>query len=297
MKTILLSASTILLSIVLASGQTKNEPSASGYAPVNGQEIYYEIYGEGAPLILLHGAYMTIDMNWGQLIPELSEKRKVIAVEMQGHGHTADTERAFDYKSLASDVAGVLKHLNIPEADITGYSFGGTIALQTGIDYPEMIRKIIIISSTYKMEGWIPEVQEAIKTMQPDFLDQTPLKIEYEKVAPDPDHWRAFIEKFIVFDRKGYDLGAENIGKLKSPVLFVMGDNDGVDLNHVAEMYRLCGGGVSGDLEGIPKSQLAILPGKSHIGLMMDTKGVLSAIIPFLQDAPPPASFLPEPQH
>lgn len=297
MKTILLSAGTVFLSFILAVGQTKNKPSASGYAPVNGQEIYYEIHGEGKPVILLHGAYMTIGMNWGEIIPVLSETRKVIAVEMQGHGHTADTERAFNYKSLASDVAGVLKHLNIPEADIIGYSFGGTIALKTGIDYPEMIRKMIIISSTYKMEGWIPRVREAIHTMQPDFLDQTPLKTEYEKVAPDPGHWRPFIEKFIAFDREGYDLGAENIGKLKSPVLFVMGDNDGVDLNHIAEMYRLCGGGVSGDMEGIPESQLAILPGKSHVGLMMDTKGILSAIIPFLEDTPPPPSFLPEPQH
>lgn len=274
----------LLITMTTASiSQTSLKPAKKGYAPVNGLKMYYEVYGKGEPILLLHGAYMNINLNWAPMIPELAKSRQVIAVEMQGHGHTADIDRPFDYKSFASDVAGLIKHLDIKRTDVIGYSFGGTIALQFGIDHPELVNKMVIISTAYKSNGWSEEAQKAFTSMQPDFLDNTPLKATYDTIAPDPGHWRAFVTKFIDFDQKSYDLGSENIKNISAPILFIMGDNDGVDLSHVTEMYKLCGGGVFADFVGVPKSQLAVIPGKGHVSLMMDTSNILSYVNPFLE--------------
>lgn len=287
------SVSRILPSIVLVCllcfnsiAQEKNfqqmKPAKTGYAPVNGLKVYYEIYGEGAPLVLLHGAYLSIDMNWGQIIPELSKKRKVIALELQGHGRTADVTRAISYPSLASDVAGVMKFLKIDSADIFGYSFGGTVAIQLAIKNPELVKKLIVVSASYKHEGLLPEGREMLKTFQNTFFDNTPLMSDYKRLAPDTAHWHAFVDKMIKFDNTDFNLGEEKIKTIKAPVLLVMGDNDGFDLTHTIATYRLLGGGVFGDMAGLPKSQLAILPGKTHVSLMMDTEKILSTINPFL---------------
>ncbi len=255
----------------------------SGIAAVNGQKIYYEVYGEGTPIVLLHGAYMNIEMNWSQMIPELAKKRKVIALEMQGHGHSSDSERPFDVKSMATDVAEVLKYLKVNEpADVVGYSMGGIIALQFIIDHPAAVRDLVIISSTYKSDGWLPQVRNIFQMMTPEVFDATPLKTAYDKTAPDPKHWRDFVAKMIVFNKKEFDLGEENIKKIKSPVLLIMADNDGVDMLHKASFYKLLGGDVSGDMAGLPKSQLAIVPGTTHVSLMMQTDKLLSMINPFL---------------
>jgi pimeloyl-ACP methyl ester carboxylesterase len=259
------------------------KPDKSGYAPVNGMNIYYEVFGEGPAVVLLHGAYMTIYLNWSQLIPELTKTRKVIALELQGHGHTADSDRPFNYADLAKDVAGVMKHLKLDSADVIGYSFGGTIAYEFAIQYPELVKKLIILSSVYKYEGWLQEVRDVLNTFDPAFLDQTPLKSAYEAVAPNPAQWRKFVEKFIAFDTQSFTLGADRVKTITCPVLIVSGDNDGVDLDHLVETYRLLGGGRFGDMSGVPQSHLAILPGTTHVGLMMDTKKLVDVLIPFLQ--------------
>lgn len=258
------------------------KPAKTGYAPVNGLRIYYEIYGEGKPLVLLHGAYMTIGLNWGGIIPELVKTRKVIALELQGHGHTADISRPFSYPSLASDVAGVLKHLNIDSADILGYSFGGVIAYYLAANYPKLINKLIIASAPYRYDGWLPEVRSLFQSFQPAFLDNTPLVTEYKTVAPDSSHWHAFVNKMVELDKKDYNVGEEKIKAIKSPVLLISGDNDGIDLNHLATAYRLLGGGVMGDIAGLPRSQLAILPGKTHVSLVMDANPLISIVNEFL---------------
>jgi pimeloyl-ACP methyl ester carboxylesterase len=264
--------------------QTKNFPSlkSSGYAPVNGLKIYYEVHGTGDPIVLLHGAYMTIDMNWAAVIPELSKTRKVIVLELQGHGRTADINRPFSYNALANDVAGVMKHLKIESADVLGYSFGGTVAYALAIQNPELVKKLIIVSSVYKYNGWIPELRSMLASFQPNFFDQTPLMPAYKSIAPDTAYWHKFVAKMIEFDKQDYDLGDQKVKAIKSPVLLVMGDNDGVDLNHTATAYRLLGGGVSGDVAGLPKSQLAIIPGKTHVGLMMEPTAVMSVVTNFL---------------
>jgi pimeloyl-ACP methyl ester carboxylesterase len=136
----------VLTAISISFAQSK--PKSSGYAPVNGQKVYYEIYGQGKPLVLLHGAYMTIGLNWGQLIPELAKTHQVIALEVQGHGHTAWTNRPLNYETLADDVDKTLQHLKIDSADIVGYSYGGTIAYALAIKSPKRVKKLVIISST-----------------------------------------------------------------------------------------------------------------------------------------------------
>lgn len=259
-----------------------NTLKSSGYAPVNGLKMYYEIHGQGKPLVLLHGSYMTIDLNYNAIIPVLAKSHQVIALEMQGHGRTADINRAFGYPAFADDVAGLLKHLKIDSADILGYSLGGTVALQLAIRHPKVVSKLVIISSVYKHEGWIKAARDLFTTMKPEFFDATPLKTEYDRVAPDKAHWRTFVEKNIAFDNQPFDLGIENVKAIKAPTLLISGDNDGVDFNHLTEMYRALGGGVFGDMAGLPKSQLAVLPAMTHVTLMMQTDNLASIILPFL---------------
>jgi pimeloyl-ACP methyl ester carboxylesterase len=281
----------LLISATFCNGQFKVTPStktmkSSGYAPVNGLKMYYEIHGEGKPLVVLHGSYMTIDMNWGHLLPELVKNRKVIALEMQGHGRTADRKSEFTYPQLADDVAGLLKHLKIDSADVLGYSLGGTVALETAIRHPEIVNKLIIISSVYKLEGWVKAARDLFPTITADMFENTPLKTEYDRLAPDKSHWREFIAKGVRLDSKDFDLGAENVRAIKSPALLISGDNDGVDQKHLVEMYSLFDGGVMGDIAGLPKSQLAIIPGMTHVNLIMQTEQLSSLINAFLN---PPA--------
>lgn len=257
----------------------------SGYAPVNGLKMYYEVYGAGKPLILLHGSYMTLSLNFGSLIPELAKDRMVIAVEMQGHGHTADIDRPFSFEALADDVAALMQYLKIDSADILGYSLGGTVAIQLGIRHPASVRKMVVVSAVYKHDGWLPAVNEIIGTITPEAFDQTPLKTEYDRTAPDPKHWKEFVAKLSKFETQPYDFGADKVKAMPFPVLLITGDSDGVDLDHVVDMFRLWGGGVFGDMVGLPKSQLAIIPAATHVGLMMEPAKLLAIIPPFL-DAP-----------
>jgi pimeloyl-ACP methyl ester carboxylesterase len=256
---------------------------SSGYAPVNGLKMYYEIHGDGKPLVLLHGSYMTIDLNFAQLIPELAKKRKVIALEMQGHGRTGDIDRPYSYTSLASDIDGLLNHLKIDSADVLGYSLGGTVAFELAIRHPKRVTSLVIISSVFRLDGWIQSARDLFPTIKPEFFEKTPLKTEYDRLAPDKSHWNDWVNKMVASEVVPFDLGADNIKALKCPVLIIKGDNDGVDLNHIAEMYSLCGGGVFGDIAGLPKSRLAILPGMTHVTLMMETPKLMSIIDPFLK--------------
>lgn len=287
---------TFFLLLLLSSTALAQVPKTSemktlkskGYVPVNGLKMYYEIHGEGRPLLLLHGSFMTIDLNWNALLPELAKTRQVIAVEMQGHGHTADIDRAISYQGLADDAAGLLKHLKIDSADVLGYSLGGTVAFALAIRHPQLVRKMVLISTVYKYKGWMPETLDVFHTFKPGFLDNTPLKPAYESVAPDPKHWSQFVNKYIDLDQKDFDLDAGNIKAIKAPALIIMGDNDGVSLEHKTEMYRLFGGGVFGDMTGLPRSQMAILPGTTHVGLMMETQKLAAIIPPFLDNEPVP---------
>lgn len=273
----------LLLGSVIQLNAQQVHPNSSGYATVNGIKIYYEVYGEGKPVILLHGAFYTIGMNWGQLIPELSKTRKVIAVEMQGHGHSPYSDRKLDIASLASDVDKLMDFLKIDSADIAGYSMGGSIAWQFAVSYPERLRKLVIISSAYKSDGWLPAVNGAFKDFKPEFFDNTPLQAAYDAVAPDKNNWRKFLTQMIAFADVPFDAGDANIAKIKAPVLIIGGDNDGTNKVELMKTYELLGGGVSADLQPMPKSQLAIIPAQGHVSVMMQTKTILDYMNDFLQ--------------
>ena len=277
--------SILLIAMMFAATRSNGQQiksSNSGYAPVNGVKVYYEVYGEGRPIVLLHGAFMTIETNWGQLIPELSKTRKVIAIELQGHGHTPFSDRKLSHATLASDVEGVMDYLKIDSADVAGYSFGGAVAYQLAIQSPKRVRKLVIISSTYKSSGWMPEVTNAFKSMKPGLFTNSPMQAAYDAVAPDKSKWTKFLEQMIAFAQAPFDFGDSNISKISAPVLIVSGDNDGLDKIELIKTYKLLGGAVSADLGAMPKSQLAIVPSQGHVSLMMQTTTILTYLNSFL---------------
>jgi len=272
----------VLFSVVQCNAQ-QGKPTASGYAPVNGIKVYYEVYGEGRPIVLLHGAFMTIEANWGQIIPELAKTRKVIAIEMQGHGHTAYSDRKLDLATLASDVVGVMDFLKVDSADIVGYSMGGSVAYQLTIQNPKRVKKLVIISSTYKSAGWLPVVTNGFKGLKPEMFANSPMRAAYDAIAPDNTKWINFIAQMLAFVATPFNMGDSNIAKIASPVLIISGDNDGLDKIELMKTYQLLGGGVSADMGPMPKSHLAIVPSQGHVGLMMQTNTILGYLDGFLK--------------
>src|SRR3984885_5944573 len=276
----------LLISIMFMGSSSSGQqikPSTSGYAPVNGIKVYYEVYGVGKPLVLLHGAFYTIEMNWGELIPELSKTRQVIAIEMQGHGHTPYADRELSITGLANDVEKVMDYLKIDSADVAGYSMGGSVAYQFAVRNPKRLRKLVIISSTYKSTGWLPIVNGAFKKFKPEFFDNTPFQTGYDAVAPDKTKWTNFLKQMFDFAKVPFNVGNSNIAKIAAPVLIISGDNDGLDKIELMKTYRLLGGGVTADLLPMPKSHLAIVPSQGHVSLMMQTKIILGYLDDFLK--------------
>ncbi|MBO9152166.1 alpha/beta fold hydrolase [Chitinophaga sp. GCM10012297] len=266
------------------------KPSESGYADVNGLKMYYEVYGEGKPIVLLHGSYMNIPVNWSAIVPLMAKDRKVIVTEMQGHGRTKDIPRELSYEGMADDVSGLLKHLKTDSADVLGYSMGGGVAFQMAVRHPEQVRRLVILSGTYAHDGWWPEVEKSFASFTPDMFRGTAIQKQYDSLGNDPAHFDEFIKKVISIDLKPYDWSKE-VKNIKAPILMAIGDADGVRYEHALELFRAKGGGKMGDLEGLPKSRLAILPGTTHIGMMQRTNILVPMVTDFLDadlDAPPP---------
>ncbi len=225
---------------------TQNHASTfveSGYAPVNGLEMYYEIHGSGQPLVLLHGNLSAIGTSFGKVLPQLAATRRIIAVEQQGHGHTADIDRPFSIAQWAQDTTVLLRHLLIEQADFFGYSSGGAVAL------------------------------------------------EIARIAPHPEQWHRLVAKIADLDRGSGDgdWSDEALASVKAPALLIIGDSDIVRPEHTVAMFRLLGGGVPGDLVGLPRSQLAILPGTTHVTLVDRAEWLVSMIDAFL-DIPLPVA-------
>ncbi len=269
---------------------TDANPEA-GYAPVNGLEMYYEVHGTGQPLVLLHAAYMTIDAM-GEVVPELAKTRQVIAVELLGHGHTADVDRPLSYEQMADDTAALLRHLDIEQADVFGYSMGGGVALQVAVRHPEVVRKLVVASASYTSDGMHPELLEMIPSITPEVFAGSPIEEVYLRTAPNPDAFPTLVAKLKQLDMEPFAWLPEDIRGIAAPTLLIIGDSDAIRLEHAVEMFRLLGGGVMGDMGGLPKSQLAVLPATTHFippgsGLMDRADWLLSMIVPFL-DAPMP---------
>ena len=286
MKTIPLFLS-IVLAMLLPGIVLGQQKPVTGYAPVNGLKMYYEIRGDGEPVVLLHGAFMAIAGDWNDWINELSKTRKVIAVEMQGHGRTADINRDMTHDNLADDVAALLDYLKIPSADIVGYSLGGSVAIDCAIRHPAKVRKVVSISAVMRRDGWVKEGLDAFPHITAETFKGSPIEAEYKQLSPTPDEFPNFVKRVIATALKPYDFGADKLKASKAPMFFIHGDADGVRLEHIAEMYRLKGGGdIHGDMRPRPASRLAILPNTTHVSLMDRRQIIVPMIIDFLDDKP-----------
>jgi len=242
-------------------------PTSSGYADVNGIPLYHEIYGNGEPLVLIHGGLTTIGemLGWVQ---SLAKTRKVIAVEMQGHGRTADTDRPMTVRTMGDDIAALLDCLKIPTADLVGHSFGGASAIRTAIQHPDKVRRLVVISSPSARSHWYPEARNGMSQVGASMAEnmmQTPTG-KFSKQWPEPQRFPQFLDKFGKMMSEDYDWSAE-IAKLPVPVLLVFADNDSISQKHIAEFFALLGGGVKepGWLNTqLSRSRLAVVPGYSH---------------------------------
>jgi pimeloyl-ACP methyl ester carboxylesterase len=261
----------------------------TGYAPINGLQIYYEIHGSGGtPLLLLHGGIVG-SVTFAPLLPGLSANRQVITIDLQGHGHTRDIDRPLRDETMADDVAGVLAHLEIEQADLLGYSMGGGVALQTAFRHPEIVRKLIIVSATMRHDGSYPEVLAQLDQLESNApqlgaqVAQSPLATVY----PEAD-WETLFAKAGEMASRDYDWSA-NVAAITAPSMLIFADADSIRPEHMVEFYKLLGGGqrdagLDGSLR--PASRLAILPGTTHYDILT-FPGFADIVTGFL-DAPLP---------
>ena len=272
-------AAFLVATMAITNLSAQQGPTA-GYAPVNGLRMYYEVHGSGEPVVLLHGAFMSIPGNWAGWIDELSKTRKVIAVEMQGHGRTADIAREFSNENHADDVAALIRYLELPRADLIGYSMGGGVAMQVAMRHPDQVRRVVVISSTFRRDGRTREASDAIAGLTAEVFKGSPLETEYQRLSPTPDQFATFVERMVAADGKQDELSADQLRATAAPMFFIHGDADGIRLQHVAEMFRLKGGETHGDLGPRTASRLAILPNTTHVTLMER----MSVIVPMVND-------------
>jgi len=249
--------------------------NTSGYAPVNGLSMYYEIHGTGRPLVLMHGGLTTIDLSFGQLLPGLAASRQAIGVELQGHGHTADTGRPLSLDNLADDIAGLLDLLDIRRADLFGFSLGGLVATQLAVTRPERVDRLVLAASHFHPDGYHDDVRDpalfATSTRMPTEQDFAAMREAYARVAPDPAHFQAFAEKASNMVGSFTGWSAEELGSIRAATLIMVGDNDFVRVEHAAAMRQL-----------IPDSQLAVLPDTTHMQLTQRAELVMPIIERFL---------------
>jgi pimeloyl-ACP methyl ester carboxylesterase len=239
------------------------------YAAVNGLQLYYDTHGSGRPLVLLHGGLLTIDLNFGSLLEPLAATRQVIAVELQGHGHTADIDRPMTIEALAGDVIALLDQLEIPEADVFGFSLGGLVAYAIAVAAPSRVGKLIVASA----DAHRPPGRESVppgEDRMPTPADFQEMHDAYDAVAPDPAHFGEFAARTarMVHEFAGW---TSELRSLEAPTLLVFGDRDFSPLPDVVELFEL-----------LPNAQLAVLPGTTHVGVMRRPEQMLAVISPFL---------------
>src|SRR5258708_20638446 len=240
---------------------------SNGCADVNGIKLYHEIYGDGDPLVLIHGGLTTIGEMQGWVQP-LAKTRRGIAVEMQGHGRTADTDRPMSFATMGDDIGALLEHLKIPKADLVGHSFGGATAIRAVVQHPDKVRRLVVISSPYARSGWYAETQEGmgrISASMAENMMQTPTG-QLSQQWPEPQRFPQFLDKMGRMMSEDYDWSAD-IAKLPIPVLLVFADNDSISQKHVAQFFALLGAAVKEPCwqnTQLSKSRLAIVPGYSH---------------------------------
>jgi pimeloyl-ACP methyl ester carboxylesterase len=261
------------------------------YAPANDLRMYYEVHGEGPPLVLLHGAYLTAEIM-EPLAAALAERRQVIVPELQAHGRTADVDRPLSYEQMADDTAALMGQLAIERADVVGYSMGGAAALQLAIRHPARLRRLVVISAGFRYDAMPAEALAMFRSITPQMFAGSPRETEYRRLAPNPEDFPTLVEKLKTLHTTDFAWPDEDIRGITAPTLIVLGDSDGVRLEHAVELFKLRGGGVMGDLSGLPESQLAVLPGTTHLlppgsGMLDRADWLRAVILPFL-DPPGP---------
>ena len=256
--------------------------AAAETVEVNGLQMYYEVSGEGDPLVVLHGAYMSIPAM-GEIIPRLAETHQVYAVEMQGHGRTSDIDRPITYQTLADDVAAFMEAVELEKADVVGYSMGAAAGLQLAIRHPEKVDQLVLASVSYDLSGLQPEFEAMLPQMSPEMFVGTPMEEAFRAMSPNPDGFEAFVERMIALEHEPM-AWEEDVRRLKAPVLLIAGDADVVTFEHAVAMFRLLGGGAMGDMgTPLPASRLAILPATSHTAVIGQVDLLMGLIEPFLQ--------------
>lgn len=257
---------------------------------VNGMKMYYEVSGEGEPLVVLHGAYMNIP-SMGAIIPKLAETHKVYAVELQGHGRTTDIDRPITYPNLADDVAAFMDAIDLKKADVFGYSMGAAAGLQLAIRHPEKVNKLAAASVAYDADGWQPEFKAVIPQMTVEMIVGLPFAEDYRKLAANPDGFPDLVKKLIQLEKEPMAWEAD-VKALKAPVLIIAGDADVATLEHNVALFRLLGGGAMGDVgKPLSASRLAILPATSHTAVINQTDLLYAFVEPFLKGETPKGMF------
>jgi pimeloyl-ACP methyl ester carboxylesterase len=285
-----------------AQSPARAAPAKDGFADVDGGRIHYQVYGDLAsgktPLLVLHGSIMSAE-QMRPMIEPFTASRPVIAIDQRGHGRTGDLPGPITYEMLADDAAGVLQALNVPTADVLGYSMGGTAAFFMAIRHPDRVGKQIIVSGTARRGGWYPEVQASFAKWTPEMFAGSPLEAEYKRLSPTPEAFPTLIEELSDMDTANYDRSDEAIRSIDDKTMIIVGDADGMQLAYAVELFKLRGGvdvkeAMQGFLSEVPRARLAVLPGTSHTGMMVEAKLLAQLAIPFLDDAKPemPPGFL-----
>lgn len=257
---------------------------------VNGMQMYYEVSGEGDPLVVLHGAYMNIP-SMGGIVGKLAETHKVYALEFQGHGRTTDIDRPITYPNLADDVAAFMDAVGLEKADVFGYSMGAAAGLQLAIRHPEKVEKLAAASVAYDAKGWQPEFTAFIPQMTVEMFLDMPFAAEYRELAANPDGFPALVEKLIQLEHEPM-AWEDDVKDLETPVLIISGDADVSTLEHAVAMFRLLGGGAMGDMgKPLPESRLAVLPATSHTAVIGQVDLLHAFIEPFLEGETPKGMF------
>jgi pimeloyl-ACP methyl ester carboxylesterase len=258
-----------------------------GYADVNGIKLYYEIHGAGQPLVLLHGGLGAIEM-FGPNLPALAQGRKVIGVDLQGHGRTADIDRPLKTELMADDVAALIQHLKLDRPDIMGFSLGGGVAVLLAIRHPELVGRLVLVSTPIRRDAFYPEIlaqQVQVTAEAAEAMKQTPMYQLYASIAPRPEDWARLLSKLGSSMKDDFDF-SKKIAGITASTLIVAGDADIFPPAHAVEVFGLLGGGKRDggwDGAGRPKSRLAILPGVTHYNIAI-APALASTVISFLDE-------------